>query len=204
MDWRATAQRLGAVAAVAAVALAGSVTFVRVAARGGISTEETVPDTPVALVLGALVYPDGTPSPFLTRRLEVARRLYDAGRVQTIIVSGDGMAPEYDEPLAMRRYLLRAGVPPERVVVDGGGFDTYHSCVRARQVFGVSEVVLVSQDYHLPRAVATARCVGLSAVGVGDRASRRSSRPYLTGVSRDQLACVKTVLDLVVRHRARV
>jgi vancomycin permeability regulator SanA len=190
---------LGAAGATAVVA--ASVAFVRTTAAGHLFSEEDVPPAPVALVLGARVYPDGTPSSFLAARLDVARRLYLAGTVQVLLVSGDNLAPEYNEPEAMRRYLIAAGVPADRIVTDHAGFDTYDSCVRAKRVFGVSELIVVTQSYHLPRAVATARRVGLAANGVGDDSCRLLRRAWRRGVVRDQLACVKTVLDLA---RSRV
>jgi vancomycin permeability regulator SanA len=87
-------------------ALAGAVAFVRSKASGHIYAESDVPAAPAALVLGAKVNPDGTPSAFLTARLDLAKRLYDARLVEMIIVSGDRLAPEFDEPVAMRNYLL--------------------------------------------------------------------------------------------------
>jgi vancomycin permeability regulator SanA len=147
-------------------------------------------------VLGASVSPDGTPSPFLAARLEVARRLYLSGKVKVLLVSGDNLAPEYNEPDAMRRYLVAAGMPAEKVVADYAGFDTYDSCVRAQQVFGVTDLIVVTQDYHLPRAVATCQRLGVRANGVGDESSRQYRRAWLRGAVRDQVACVKTVLDL--------
>ena len=181
-------------------AVAGSVRFVRTTAAGHIYSESDVPPAPVALVLGAKVFPDGTPSPFLTARLDLAKRLYDAGRVEVIIVSGDKNAPEFDEPAAMHDYLINAGVPESRMVVDTEGFDTYESCVRARQVFNVSRLIMVTQSYHLPRAVATCRALGVDAMGVGDDSAREHPRSWRRGVVRDQLACLKTVIDLVTRR----
>ena len=181
-------------------AVAGSVRFVRTTAAGHIYSESDVPPAPVALVLGAKVFPDGTPSPFLTARLDLAKRLYDAGRVEVIIVSGDKNAREFDEPAAMHDYLIKAGVPESRMVVDAEGFDTYESCVRASQVFKVSRLIMVTQSYHLPRAVATCRALGVDAVGVGDDSAREHPRSWRRGVVRDQLACLKTVIDLVTRR----
>jgi vancomycin permeability regulator SanA len=177
--------------------VAGSVGFVHATASGHLYNEQDVPAAPVALVLGAAVSPDGIPSPFLSARLDLAQRLYDAGKVKVILVSGDNMAPEYNEPDAMRTYLLRAGVPADKVVADYAGFDTYDSCARARRIFNVSNLIVVTQAYHLPRAVATCRRLGLSATGVGDETSKQYTRAWRNGVVRDQLACVKTVLDLV-------
>lgn len=158
-----------------------------------------VPPAPVALVLGAQVYPSGTPSPFLAARLDLARRLLDAGVVEVLLVSGDGSAREYNEPDTMRAYLVDAGVPPDKVVADHAGFDTYDSCARAHRIFGVDRLVVVTQAYHLPRAVATCRALGLDATGVGDT-SVRGSGAWRRGALRDQVACVKTVLDVVTRR----
>ena len=180
----------------------GSVGWVRATASGHTYADRdlpSVPATPVALVLGAQVYPSGTPSPFLAGRLDLAKRLYDAGLVKVLLVSGDNGAREYDEPDAMRRYLVDAGVPAHHVVADYAGFDTYDSCSRAQRIFGVSRLTVVTQGYHLPRAVATCRALGLDAVGVGDE-SFRGTQAWRRGALRDQLACVKTVIDLVTQR----
>ena len=191
-----------------AAALAAAATYVQSGARGRIFSEEAVPPTLVGVVLGAQVYPDGVPSPFLAARLEVALRLYRAGRVQRLIVSGDNAAPEYDEPLAMRRYLLDAGVPEQDVSEDPDGYDTYETCLRAREVYGLRRFTLISQTYHLPRTVGTARLLGLDAVGVGDDSVRiqpsgARSRAWRWGVLREQVACLKTLRDLRLRTTPR-
>lgn len=186
----------------AGAAVLTSVVWVRATASGHTYADRDladVPATPVALVLGAQVYPSGTPSPFLAARLDLAKRLLDAGLVEVLLVSGDHGAREYDEPDAMRRYLVDAGVPPDRVVADHAGFDTYDSCSRAQRIFGVHRVTVVTQGYHLPRAVATCRALGLDAVGVGDE-SVRGSRAWRRGALRDQVACVKAVLDVATRR----
>jgi vancomycin permeability regulator SanA len=180
--------------------LGGSIGYVRLTAAGHLYSETEVPAAPVALVLGARVFPDGTPSPFLAARLDVARRLYAAGKVRAVVVSGDGMAEEYNEPEAMRTYLIDAGMPAEAVVADQAGFDTYDSAVRALQIFGVNKLIVVTQRYHLPRAVATCRALGIDATGVGDD-SVRHGVAWRRGAIRDQLACVKTVIDLISRRK---
>lgn len=184
----------------AGATVAGSVLFVRVSAAGHLYAESDVPPAPVALVLGAQVNPDGRPSAFLAGRLDLAKRLFDAGTVRAILVSGDNMAVEYNEPEAMRDYLVAAGVPSSQVVLDYAGFDTYDSCFRAGRIFGVRDLVMVTQDYHLPRAVATCRRLGLEANGVGDTTARRNPEAWRRGAVRDQVACVKTVIDLVIRR----
>lgn len=203
---RRLASRLAVLTAANATAVvavvAGSVAYARAASAGHLYREADVPPAPVALVLGAQVHPNGMPSAFLAARLDVARRLYAAGKVQVLLVSGDNMAIEYNEPEAMRDYLIARGVPADRIVADYAGFDTYDSCFRARDIFGVTDLVVVSQTYHLPRAVGTARRLGLNATGVGDD-SARHTLAWRRGYLRDQLACVKTVIDLLT-HRQPV
>ncbi|WP_347405080.1 ElyC/SanA/YdcF family protein [Micromonospora sp. WMMD1082] len=134
-----------------------STSWIRSGAEGRTYTAETVPETPVALVLGTRVQPDGTPAPFLTARLEIARELYAAGKVQAILVSGDNMRHEYNEPEAMQRWLVDRGVPADKIVLDYAGFDTYDSCARAKRIFGVERATMVTQQFHLARAVTVCR-----------------------------------------------
>jgi vancomycin permeability regulator SanA len=153
-----------------------------------------VPERPVALVLGSLEE-GGRPSGFLAARLDVARDLYERGRVRAILISGDNSSPDYDEPTSGRGYLVEHGVPADAIALDYAGFDTYDSCVRARRVFGVTSLTVVTQDYHLPRAVALCRSAGLDAVGTGTGAHEAT----LTGLvadSRERLANVKAALDV--------
>ena len=202
-----TAGVLGAGALGVGAALGASIAVVRGAAAGHLYPLDQVPSAPVALVLGAQVYPSGMPSRFLRARLDLALLLLQRGTVHRLLLSGDAQAPEYDEPAAMRAHLLAAGAPDDRLVLDPWGLDTYDSCVRARDVYGVDRVVMVSQTYHLPRAVATARLIGLDAVGVGDRTVRLReagdglNEPWARGWVRDQVACVKTLWDVGTRRR---
>ncbi|MGH3739628.1 MAG: SanA/YdcF family protein [Micromonosporaceae bacterium] len=156
-----------------AVTVAGSVWWVRSGAEGHLYTEQTVPEAPVALVLGAKVYPGGRPSPFLTARLAIAQRLLAAGKVRAILVTGDHMKWEYDEPAAMVRWLVDHGVPRNKIAVDHAGFDTYDSCARAHRIFGVTRATVVTQAFHLAWAVTVCRQQGIDATGVGDDTVRR-------------------------------
>lgn len=141
-----------------------------------------VPTTPVALVLGAGLKPDGSPSVYLTRRLDAARELYERGAVDVLLVSGDNGTPQHDEPTAMLDWLVDHGVPADHVVRDHAGFDTHDSCVRAHDVFGVREAVVVTQDYHLRRALFSCTAAGISVTGVG--VSSQSVRPVQAAVWR--------------------
>src|SRR5262249_54952147 len=100
----------------------------------------------------------------------------------------------------MRRWLVERGVPERKVVVDYAGFDTYDSCARANRIFGVRQAIVVTQSFHLPRAVTPCRELGVEAVGGGDDTVRRYERSWLRGVVREQGACVKAVLDRVSRR----
>jgi SanA protein len=133
-------------------------------------TPETVPAQRVALVFGAGYRPDGTPSGVMKDRVEAAVGLYSAGRVEKLLFSGDNRFVDYDEPGKMAEYALSLGLPEEAIALDYAGRRTYDSCYRARAIFGVHEVVLVTQRYHLPRALYTCRKLGLDSVGyVSDR-----------------------------------
>jgi vancomycin permeability regulator SanA len=177
------------------VVLAGSVWWIDRSARGYLYPAETVPTAPVALVLGAQVQPDGTPSPFLEARLSLAERLYRTGKVKVLLVSGDFGQPDYDEPDTMRRWLVQHGVPARHVVTDYAGFDTYDSCARALRIFGVRRLIVVTQSFHLARSVALCRHLGIDATGVGDDSVRVAPLDWYRGVVREHGACVKAVFD---------
>jgi vancomycin permeability regulator SanA len=182
---------------VACLVTAASVMWVRSGADGHIFAEQAVPAAPVALVLGAQVDPDGSPSPFLAARLELARRLFVSGKVRVLLVSGDHMNWDYDEPDAMRSWLIDHGVPDQKIVLDYAGFDTYDSCARAVRIFGVRRAIVVTQTYHLPRAVMLCRRLGLDADGVGDDTVKRFTIPWLISATREGGACVKAVFDVM-------
>ena len=109
----------------------------------------------VAIVLGAQVLPSGTPSPYLRGRLDVAADLYRSGKAKVILVSGDNREAHYNEPKVMKKYLVSKGIPEAKIVEDLAGLDTYDTCVRARRIFGVNQAIMVTQDYHEIRTVAT-------------------------------------------------
>lgn len=155
---------------------------------------------PVAIVLGAAVHADGQPSPWLAHRLDAAAELYTSGRVEAILVSGDNRRAGYDEPTVMRRYLLSQGIPDQAVAVDYAGFDTYDTCVRARRVFGIERALLVTQDFHEPRAVAICRSVGVDVDGVGDSRARSDRIGWMVSWMRERPAAIKAVIDVVARR----
>ena len=155
---------------------------------------------PVAIVLGAAVHADGQPSPWLAHRLDVAADLYTSGRVEAILVSGDNRRVGYDEPTVMRNYLTSQEVPSQAIALDYAGFDTYDTCVRARRIFGVERALLVTQDFHEPRAVAICRSVGVDVDGVGDSRARGDRISWAVSWMRERLAAIKAVVDVTSRR----
>lgn len=189
--------RIGLVSA----ALSGPLALLALAAwtalgtRSRTRTVATVPAGEVGIVLGAEAYPDGTPSPALAARLDVALRLWRAGKIERVIVSGDATAN--DQVTVMADYLVSRGLPEARVVQDPLGVDTYATCARALSVSGVQRATMISQDYHLPRILTICRLIGLDAYGVGDTSVRRGAPAHWRrSVRREIGANVKMLLDL--------
>ncbi|MEU4574223.1 ElyC/SanA/YdcF family protein [Nonomuraea sp. NPDC023979] len=156
-----------------------------------------VPASQAALVLGAGLY-GGRPSPMLARRLDIAAELYRAGKVRALLLSGDNSRAAYDEPTAMRDYLLARGVPERVMVLDYAGFDTWDSCVRARRVFGAERLTVVTQVFHLPRAVTLCRTAGLETFGVGDDSTAHWPGPTYAYATRELVATGKAFADALL------
>jgi SanA protein len=159
-----------------------------------VASPEAAPHAQCAIVLGARVFKDGTPYAMVADRLEVAIQLYKLGKVDKLLLSGDHGTKTYDEVNAMLKYVVDRGVPDEHVFTDHAGFDTYDTMYRARDVFMVKSAIVVTQTYHLSRAVYTARIIGLEAVGVS-----ADLRPYLHPLrnqAREILARVNAALEL--------
>ncbi len=177
---------------------AGPVVWVQVTGqRGSVALDGAAP-APVAVVFGAGVRSDGSPSTYLRYRLDAARALYEAGTVSVVLVSGDNGQASYDEPTAMAGWLVDHGVPRDRVVLDYAGFDTHDTCVRAVEVFGVTEAVLVTQDYHLPRAMYLCREAGMDVQGVGVAAE---GGPRVSYYARELPASWKAWWDATTNRR---
>lgn len=140
--------------------------YVQQAGLKYITEADSVPKADAILVLGARVYPSGNVSLMLNDRLTTGYELYEKGKAQKIIVSGDHGRKDYDEVNAMKSFLEGKGVPAEDIFMDHAGFSTYESLYRARDIFQVRKVIIVTQQYHLMRAVFIARELGLEAYGV--------------------------------------
>jgi SanA protein len=164
----------------------------------GESTDDVdeVPHAQVAIVLGAQVHEDGRLSAVLQDRVDRAYELWEAGKVDRILVSGDHGEWVYDEPDTMRFALQEAGVPPGAIFTDHAGFDTWATMKRAREVFGVDSAVVVTQDFHLPRALYLADAAGLDATGFSAD-SRDYGRNGIRSAVREWAGRVKAVGDTV-------
>lgn len=163
--------------------------------RSSIVSISNIKHAPVAIVLGAKVKADGEPSDILRDRLLTAIDLYRAESVDKILVSGDDGQIEYDEVNAMRLYLLAASVDPDDIFLDHAGFDTYDTMIRANKVFGVTQAIVVTQAYHLPRALYLAHTFGIDAQGIVT--DRQTYRGILRYEAREFLADVKAVIDVL-------
>jgi SanA protein len=165
-------------------------------ARPYLVAPQELPRCQVAIVLGAGVRPGGEPSDALADRLQTGIDLYRAGLVGKLLLSGDHGQRGYDEVNAMRRYAVAAGIPRRDVFLDHARFRTFDTMYRARDVFEVGECIVVTQRFHLARAVYTARTLGLTAWGCEADRRRYVGEPKLA--AREWLARCKAVLDLHV------
>jgi SanA protein len=148
----------------------------------------------VAVVFGASVYGNGDLSPILADRVNTAIELYRAHKVDRILVSGDARHRSYNEPKAMHEHLISHAVAPKDVIVDTSGRSTYETCLRAKKVFGLKRAVLVSQGFHLSRALYIANQLGLDAVGMAGNMKAEQEIDY-QGV-REWAAELKAYLNL--------
>lgn len=141
---------------------------------------EDVPPDRVGIVFGAGLLKSGAPSAVLRDRVETAVELYRSGKIKKLLMSGDNRFVNYNEPAAMRDYAIELGVPTEDIVLDYAGRRTYDTCYRARDIFKVDSAILITQAFHMPRALLTCNGLGLPSTGVEAtvRKYRRSSYTY--------------------------
>jgi len=159
---------------------------------------DDVPATEVAIIPGASVV-GKRPSPILADRADMAIRLYVKGKVSKILVTGDNRETNYDEVTPVRAYLIDAGIPARDIFLDHAGFDTYSSMYRTIKVFGARSATIVTQDFHLPRALYIARHLGLNAYGV----VAEGQGGIINGYLREIPASVKALWDLSFYRRSR-
>lgn len=159
---------------------------------------EDVPQTRVAIVFGAGLLRDGSAGPVLSDRVETAVKLYQTGRVNKLLMSGDNSFVEYNEPEAMRQYALERGVPNEDIVLDYAGRRTYDTCYRAKHIFQVDTAILVTQAFHMPRALFLCNWFDVESTGVeaNNRYFLKRSRIYWN--TRELFANFQAVWDVMV------
>ena len=161
-------------------------------------TVDDVPAERVAIVFGAGLLRDGSAGPVLRDRVETAVQLYQQGKVNKLLMSGDNRVVEHNEPEAMRQYALAFGIPDEAIVLDYAGLRTYDTCYRANFIFQVDSAILVTQEFHLPRAIFLCNWFGVESVGVESNNNyfRKISRLYWN--TRELFATVQAVWDVFV------
>ena len=161
--------------------------------------KDDLPVKRVAIVFGAGLRHDGTPTPILRDRVNTAASLYFSGKVEKLLMSGSMQHLTYNEPESMRQYALSLGVPDEAIVLDYAGSRTYDTCYRAKAVFEVSDALLVTQKFHLPRAIFLCDSLGLEVLGVEAKSTRQAWRGSpLIWNTRELLATVVAFLDLYI------
>ena len=148
-------------------------------------------DVDCIIVLGCLVKADGTPSDMLADRISVGVSLYQNGTSPKLLMSGDHGQKEYDEVNTMKSCAITAGVPSEDVFMDHAGFSTYESIYRAKEIFGADKIVIVTQQYHLHRALYVAEALGIEAYGVS-----ADLRSYAGQTKRDLREVLARIKDM--------
>ncbi len=172
-------------------------------ARGKTYTNiENLPKNKVGLVLGtARGLMEGGLNPYYSHRIEAAISLYKAGKIDYILVSGDNGSMYYNEPIAIQKDLVKGGIPEEKIFLDYAGFRTLDSMVRAKAVFGLDSVTVISQEFHNERAIFLARRKGLNAIGFN--AEDIEGQQGLKVHFREYFARVKVFIDLLLNTQPR-
>ncbi len=168
--------------------------------RNKMFSVDSVSTNQVAVVFGAGLQYDGSPSPILRDRVETAVNLYFAGKVKKLLMSGDNRFVDYNEPGAMRAYAVTLGVPEEDIILDYAGRRTYDTCYRAKHIFGLNEAILVTQSYHMPRALFTCNGIGLKSVGVTSDIRKYGKISWLNWNIRELPATLVAVWDVWITH----
>ena len=162
-----------------------------------LSVEEAaaLQDVDCILVLGCGVHDDGSPSDMLHDRLRRSVELYEAGAAPKLLMSGDHGRQGYDEVDAMKTFAVDAGIPSENVFMDHAGFSTYESMVRAKEIFQAKKIIIVTQEYHLYRAIYIAQQLGMEAYGVSSNYRRYRNQDDMN--TREVLARAKDVFSCI-------
>lgn len=203
-NWKPLFMTLAALVAagiLGVVAVCGINSYVCARAEPFFTTQEEAPVCDAILILGSLVYQSGAPSPVLTARLEHGLALYRAGKAPKILLSGDHGTKTYDEVNAMRDWLTARGVPLQDVFMDHAGFNTYDSMYRARDIFQIKTVLVVTQQFHMSRSLYIARALGLEAYGVAAPDLALYNMRYNN--LREALARVKSFAETAVHRKPK-
>jgi len=168
--------------------------------KGRVHSIEDIPAERAAIVFGAGLWRDGSPTPVLRDRVQAASELYFQGKVEKILMSGDNRFADYDEPTAMKNYALELGIPEEAMILDYAGRRTYDTCYRAKEIFGLESAILVTQEFHLSRALYICDALGISSKGINAdrRTYRKISRVYWN--LREALATISALWDVHIKH----
>ncbi|HXK39016.1 MAG TPA: ElyC/SanA/YdcF family protein, partial [Candidatus Paceibacterota bacterium] len=153
----------------------------------------------VALIPGAAVFSNGSLTPIFVNRADMAIKLYEAKKAPKILVSGDNSTVSHNEVNPVRNYLLAKGIPDEDIFLDHAGFDTYSTMYRARDIFGVTSLLVATQSFHLPRAVFIARRLGMEAYGV----NADVGHIFFSNYAREIIANEKAVLELTFNRKPK-
>ncbi|WP_432830116.1 SanA/YdcF family protein [Dactylosporangium sp. CA-092794] len=197
---RRTLRRLVFAAVVVAAVVLTPSAWIRIEAAGRVVAADRAPAADVAIVFGAQLE-NGAPMSFLRNRLDTAAALVSSGKVKALLISGDAHGASGNEVDVMSGYLREHGVDPARLVVDPYGLDTYDTCRRAHDVYGVNRALLVSQDAHVYRAVTLCRAVGVDAWGVPSGCKGCQQLTIWYNDTREVGAGWKAASD-AIRHRA--
>lgn len=161
---------------------------------------EEAPASRLAIVFGAGLRRDGSPTAVLRDRVETAAALYFSGKVEKILMSGDNSYEYYNEPGSMKEYALSLGVPETAIVMDYAGRRTYDTCYRAKAIFGVEEALLVTQGFHLPRALFLCNALGIDSYGIEANNNSYRGRSLMIWNIREQIATLGAFIDVFVSN----
>ncbi|MCC2631916.1 MAG: hypothetical protein K0S20_615 [Patescibacteria group bacterium] len=164
------------------------------------SIPRNVPEKRIAIVFGAGIRSDNSLTPMLKDRVDGAIALYAEKRAHKILMTGDNSRTDYDEVTAMKAYATDRGIPEADIALDYAGFSTYESCYRAKEVFGTRAAILVTQAYHLPRAIYTCRKLGIDAVGLALPDFSKYPDVRNRYMAREYAAILKAWIELNITH----
>jgi vancomycin permeability regulator SanA len=161
---------------------------------------QNLPAREVGIVFGAGVLPDRTPTEYLKHRIETAVDVYKSGHVKRLMMSGDNRTSHYNEPVVMKDYAITLGVSPADIDMDYAGYSTYDTCHRAHAVFKITSATVVTQGYHLPRAVMTCKDIGIDTIGVAAKSTGRDwTVNYLV---REHAATIKAYVQIATHSKS--